>query len=251
MKMQSLLKLIYPPRCISCGGAVSDDFSLCGPCWAQTPFIDGLVCDRCGLPLQGPGAQDAETLCDQCLRVARPWRKGRAAMVYEGKARDLVLAFKNAGREELARAAGPWLARAGGDLIGKDSLVLPVPLHWRRLLGRRYNQSALLARAFAREVGCDCLVDGLVRVRATQRLDGLSSEARASELRGAIATHPRRINQVKERNVVLVDDVFTSGATFSACAAACHAAGAKNVHILALARVALSGRISAVGGESV
>ena len=216
---------------------VDSDFGLCGPCWRDTPFIGGTVCESCGVPL--PGDPDGHRLeCDDCMKTPRPWIEGRAALLYKDRARDLVLALKHGDRPEIARPAGLWLARAARPFLRDGLLVAPVPLHWTRLLRRRYNQSALLAQALARETGLALCPDLLIRTRRTGSLDGKSVAERFAELSEAIRPHLRRRHRMAGRGVVLVDDVMTSGATLAACAEACRAGGAAEVHILVLARVA-------------
>lgn len=237
MGMQALLHLIYPPQCICCDARVSTDFGLCGDCWKQTPFIAGLVCDLCGSPL--PGQDDGQTVhCDDCLRVARPWAKGRAVMLYRDRARDIVLQLKHADRIDLARAAGPWLMRAGNCLLSDETVLAPVPLHWTRLLRRRYNQSALLVAELSRLSQLPVVPDLLRRTRRTPSQEGRSRDERFRNLQDAIALHPGRATRIARKSVLLVDDVMTSGATLAACAEACLAGGARQVSILALSRVA-------------
>ncbi|MGR3806118.1 double zinc ribbon domain-containing protein [Marinibacterium profundimaris] len=235
--LQTLVGLIYPPRCLSCGEQVESDFGLCPACWRDTPFLGGLVCDACGAPLPGEG-DGARIECDDCMARPRPWDMGRAALLYRDQARRLVLALKHGDRTDIARPAAGWMARAAAPLAGQGMLVAPVPLHWTRLAGRRYNQSALLARHLSDRLGLDLCPDLFQRVIRTPSLDGRGTEERAEVLRGAIRAHPRRRERLAGREVLLVDDVMTSGATLAATAEAAHAAGAARVCVITLARVA-------------
>lgn len=238
MRMQTLLHAVFPPECLCCGARVETDFAICGPCWRDTPFVLGAACDRCGVGLPGQAGGAAPLLCEECHTVARPWSKGRAVLHYAGNGRKLVLGLKHADRAEIARAAGPWMARAAADILTDTPLIVPIPLHWRRLAERRFNQSGLLAAALARASGCDWLPDALIRARNTGTQDGRDRDGRFTNMEGAIRVAPRRATAIAGRSIVLVDDVMTSGATFSAATQACHAAGAEQVCVIALARVA-------------
>ncbi|WP_208347108.1 ComF family protein [Pseudaestuariivita rosea] len=234
--MQTALKLIYPSQCLTCDEMTESDFALCGKCWGDTAFIGGATCDKCGVPL--PGEAEEDILCDDCIKTARPWSHGRAAMLYKGNGRKMVLQLKHADRTDLARPAGEWMARVAWDLVQPDMLVTPVPLHWQRLLMRRYNQSALLAHRAARHLSLEYCPDLLIRRKRTRPLEGVSVEERFDILSDAIHIHSKRVNRVQDRPVLLVDDVMTSGATLAAATEACYAAGASDVSVLVLARVA-------------
>lgn len=237
--IQSAIRLVYPPRCTFCGGLVDSDFGLCGPCWRDTPFIAGQLCNLCGVSLPaGPDAPDDVLTCDECISVARPWGRGRAALMYKDNGRRMVLMLKHGDRHDVAGPAALWLARAAQPLLKPDTLVVPVPLHWLRLLRRRYNQAVVLARAFVREVNCPMCPDLLIRPRATPSLGGLGREERFAALSGAIKVHPRRGHHIVGRDILLVDDVMTTGATLAVAAEACFAGGAASVNILTLARAA-------------
>lgn len=237
MGMQAALHVIYPPQCLTCDALVTTDFGLCGHCWRETPFITGLVCNQCGVPLPGDDLGQPES-CDDCLTIARPWSQGRAALLYKDNARRLVLAFKHGDRLDLARPAAGWMMRAAQPMLVSGMLVAPIPLHWLRLIKRRYNQSALLSAAVAKMAGLDHCPDLLIRTRHTGSQEGRDRDSRFANMTDALAPHPRRENRIAGRHILLVDDVMTSGATFAAAAEACIAAGAIGVSVLALARVA-------------
>ncbi|OIP86847.1 MAG: amidophosphoribosyltransferase [Rhodobacterales bacterium CG2_30_65_12] len=233
--MQSPLAILYPPQCASCGTPIADEHGLCGKCWAETPFIVGHVCDTCGTPLLGENDDEVD-LCDDCMVIARPWSRGRAAMIYTGNARRMVLQIKLADRLDLVPPAAGWMARAGRELFTPDTLIVPIPAHWTRIFARRYNQASELARALARQTGHDVAPTALIRPNRTDKQEGKGREGRFANMKGAIRPHPKRSSVLKGRRVVLVDDVFTSGATFAAAAEACLSAGAADVATLALAR---------------
>ncbi len=237
MGLQAVLRMIYPPQCIGCGEMVTSDFGLCGPCWRQVHFLSGLVCDTCGMALPGQDPGHA-VHCDDCLAIARPWSQGRAALAYRDMGRALVLRLKHGDRQDIVRPAAEWLHRAARPLLRPGMIAAPVPLHWTRLLRRRYNQSALLSAALAGLAGIGHCPDLLQRVKRTGSQDGRNRDARFANLSGAIRAHPRRAAQMQGRAVLLVDDVMTSGATLAASAQACLDAGASDVAVLVLARVA-------------
>ncbi|MGR3343947.1 MAG: double zinc ribbon domain-containing protein [Paracoccaceae bacterium] len=235
--MQSLLRLIYPPQCISCDALLAEDMTLCGTCWRETPFISGKVCDACGVPL--PGEDDGQAdLCDDCLTIARPWASGRAALLYRDNARRIVLTLKHGDRLELARPAARWMQSAAAPLLEPGQIMVPVPAHWSRLLRRRYNQAALLARELARLTGATFLPDALIRTRRTDVQDGMGLDQRFQNMSQAIAPHPKYGGALIGKEVLLIDDVMTSGATMAAATEASLASGATRVCVLALARVA-------------
>lgn len=229
-----VLHALYPPQCLVCGTAVSESFGLCPHCWRDTPFITGLVCDSCGVPL--PGEELGAVRCDACLTTPPPWARGRAAMIYDGRGRDLVLGLKHSDRLDCVAPAARWMARAGAPLFAPGMVVAPIPLHRWRMLKRRYNQSALLGRAVARAAGLDFCPDLLIRPRSTGSQEGRGRTARFAALEGALQVHPRRVAKVAGRPVLIVDDVMTSGATLSMAAEAALAAGAASVSVLVLAR---------------
>ncbi|WP_236687877.1 ComF family protein [Jannaschia aquimarina] len=230
----ALRDAIFPLTCLMCDARVEAP-GLCPECWRETPFVSDPACDLCGTPL--PGTETAEGgRCDECLTVPRPWEAGRAALVYAGRARALVLQLKHADRTELAQAAALWLHRRARDRLTPDTVIVPVPLHRWRLFRRRYNQSAEIARALAARTGGPCLPQGLLRTRATLSQDHRSRPDRFENIRGAIAPAPGL--DLNGAPVALVDDVMTSGATMAACADVLRAARAGPITALMLARVA-------------
>lgn len=237
MRLQAAVRMIYPPQCLTCDAPVTSDFGLCANCWRETPFVAGVVCDCCGTPLPGDDASEV-AICDECIGHPHPWQRGRAALVYKDNGRKLVLALKHGDRMDLARPAAGWLHRVAAPMLTPDTLIAPVPLHWLRLVKRRYNQAALLSGGLAILANLPACPDLLTRRRNTRSQEGRDRAGRYANVADAFSVHPGRRWLLPGRTVLLVDDVMTSGATLTACTEALLAAGAKEVNILALARVA-------------
>lgn len=236
-KFQTALQWVFPSRCVACGELVEGDFGLCSQCWAQTPFLGGPQCDFCGVPVLAESVDDVLT-CDACQAHERPWVAGTAALAYEGVARKMVLSLKHGDRQDIAVPAAKWMAAAAKDYGTEDAMVVPVPLHWSRLLKRRYNQAAMLGQHVSRRLGVAFCPDALVRPRVMGSTEGLGTAERFAKMEGAIEPHRKRGARMSGRRVILVDDVMTSGATMTAAAGAALQAGAKDVCMVTLARVA-------------
>ncbi|HKS64768.1 MAG TPA: ComF family protein, partial [Xanthobacteraceae bacterium] len=173
----------------------------------------------------------------QAIADPPAYNRARAAVRYDDVARKLVHALKYGDRMDLAPMIGRWMIRAGHELLGDADALVPVPLHWRRLWTRRFNQSAALAEQIARESGIAVAHKALRRVKATAQQVGLSRRDRATNVQGAFKVAPDARPEVAGRRLILIDDVLTSGATSDACARALLRAGARQVDVLVFARV--------------
>ncbi|WP_430397720.1 double zinc ribbon domain-containing protein [Ferrovibrio sp.] len=229
------LDALLPPRCMLCGALVDEPGRLCAGCWPSLDFIAEPLCPCCGTPFSIP--VPAGMLCGACLAKPPRFRRARAALVYGRGGRDLVLRFKRADRTDLALGLAGLMRQAGSVLLREADLILPVPLHRGRLWRRRYNQSALLAQALGRLSDKRALVDALERVKPTPSLGGLNRRQRREALAGAIRVAPQRRASLAGKTVLLVDDVYTTGATVSACIRALRGAGVAAVDVLTLTRV--------------
>ncbi len=231
------LDFLLPPHCPGCAVTQPVPNQLCAECFLACHFIAPPFCRVCGVPFPSDQRVGPAGLCPTCIAQPRPFAAARGALAYDGMARTLILRFKNASETGLAEFLAPLMQRAGADLLAKATLVVAVPLHQSRLRARGYNQAVLLARALARRAGLPLLPDALVRTHATEKLRAATARSRAETLSDAIAVRPARAPRLVGQNVVVIDDVLTSGATLSACAVALRSAGATEVYGLAAARV--------------
>lgn len=244
------LDALLPPQCLSCAELVSEPGTLCADCWTGLRFIAAPHCRICGWPFEADphdlkslaGEASAESppadlICGACLREPPPFDRARAVLAYDDASRGLILGFKHADRTHAAPAFARWMARAGAELLPTADIIAPVPLHWSRLLARRYNQAALLANGLAKLTGKRSVPDLLIRRRRTPPQGRLSRSERLRNVAGAFAVRLARETDVRGRRIMLVDDVLTTGATVAACAIALRRAGAASIDVLSLARV--------------
>ncbi len=237
------LDALLPPRCVACGEVALTHGTACGSCFASlTPLVEPL-CRRCGAPFLHDGQaaaldEQGGSWCLRCTEAPPIYERARALYLYDEGSKRLLLPFKHGDRTELAAPLARQMAHAGRDLLARAECLVPVPLHRSRLLHRRYNQAALLAGQLSRVSGIPWAANLLRRTRRTPSLGPLGAAGRAEALRGAFAVMPGAHHRLRQRRILLVDDVLTSGATVSACTAVLLEAGARSVDVLAVARVA-------------
>ncbi len=222
-----LIDLVLPPRCPGCGVIVDGDDRFCANCFNELAFLGPPQCACCGVPL--PHEADAAARCGACLAEPPAFARARAPLAYGGPARQVVLALKHGRRLPLARMMAMAMLRVAGALPD-DALIVPVPSHRWRLWSRGFNQAAEIARQFSRISGRPLAVDALDRIKPTASTKGLTRQARRKNVVGAFRV--ARPELVRGRCVILIDDVMTTGATVSACAARLKRAGARQVEVL-------------------
>ncbi|WP_371311964.1 ComF family protein [Pseudovibrio flavus] len=218
-----------PPSCCVCGRLVQDDFGLCVGCWSELPVISSRGMCSSGFPLpiveEGENRGTLEGPFDQVL----------AACLFDGVARTLAHQLKFFGRPHTAKIMAPLMAGLISQQMKPETVIVPVPLHRLRLWQRNYNQAAELARAIALRCALPLEAQALLRTRRTKPQLGLSRQSRLQNLNSAFAIAPDKTTAFVEKKVILVDDVFTTGATAHACAEVLKEAGAAEVRVLVFA----------------
>ena len=227
------LDLVIPPACLACREPLSTRDTVCPACWREIHFIRPPLCDRLGLPM--PFDPGGTVVSASALADPPDYDRARAVALFSAVMRDLVHQFKYADARHARVRFGRWLVVAGADLIADCDLIMPVPMHPRRLLSRRFNQAAILAREVARLEGKAFAPDLLRRTKATRSQIGLTNAERRTNVTGAFRLARGAEKRISGRRVLLVDDVITTGATINACARALKRAGATGVDAVALA----------------
>lgn len=226
--------LILPHHAFDTGSrAASPGLTAAG--WSKIAFLEAPVCDGCGLPFDydmGEGVR-----CAACEARPKAFGKARAACLYDEHSRDLILQFKHADRLDLARLFSLWLGRAAAELIEEADAIVPVPMHPLRLIRRRYNQAAEIARPIAKRSGLPYWPGALKRRRAGESQAGKSGSGRRRNVQGAYTCSAGCERRIEGKRILLIDDVLTTGATAEACARALTRAGAAAVYVAVIARV--------------
>ena len=232
-----LLDFALSPRCPGCGAITQEPHLFCLACWRGLDFLGAPCCERCALPFEYDAGNEA--LCGACTTQAPAYDRLRAAVAYGDISRKVALRLKYGGRpghaETLARLMNRHLTS------GDKSILAPVPLHRWRIWKRGYNQAALIAGSLGRLSGSEVRLDLLERIKSTPPLKGKNPRQRREAVAGAFRLSDRYKEEVRGRSLILVDDIYTSGATANACANVLKRAGAARVEVLCWARVVRPG----------
>lgn len=232
--LKSVLDAVLPPRCLLCGKVLSGENGLCGDCFAKINFISAPVCKKCGQPLppDSHAAYCANCVGDNLL----PFGMIRSRVKYDEFSKPLIINFKFHDKTEYGDFLAHWLYSAGRDIWqNSPDILMPVPLHPRRLLYRRYNQAAVLCRQLGKIANIPVDYDAMVRRIHTRPQVEFSGHERVKNIKGAF--YVKKPERIKGRHVVLIDDVFTTGSTLKECAVCLLQAGAKSVDAVTVARV--------------
>jgi ComF family protein len=232
--MKRLLNFILPPRCANCSQQIAHSHSLCSECWRKIDFLSEPYCQKCGYPFE----IDLEGfLCPSCLYMPPSYNHLRAACRYNEASKALLMRFKYGGATSLAPLFVKWLAYAGGDFVKEADIILPVPLHWRRLIKRGYNQAALLAQGLSKAFHKTYAYNILKRNRYTPSQGRRTLEQRIQNVQGVFKIPSSKQKIIEGKKILLIDDVYTSGATIRECVKVLKHFHPECVNVLTLARV--------------
>lgn len=230
-----LIDFALPPRCPGCGVITAENHRFCLSCWEGMEFLGDPCCESCALPFAFEQPEDSR--CAACLKDPPAYDRARSVLAYGDVARKVALKLKYGRKVGLARLIADHMERHVPKAGGNDMLIVPVPLHRWRLWSRGFNQSALIAKALGRKLGLPVDVEALKRIKRTPPLRGLNPTQRERTLRGAFHIDKTDYPRLQDKTVILIDDVYTSGATARGCARMLKRAGAASVHLLCWARV--------------
>jgi ComF family protein len=229
------MDMLYPPQCVACGKAASVPHGLCPACWGSIRFITRPFCERLGTPF---AVDLGGTLISPAAMADPPvYQRARAVAAYEGTARELVHRLKFNDQMALAIPMARMMRQAGAELIADANLIIPVPSHRWRLFRRRFNQSAELARRLATETGLVLGDDILIKHKSTAPQTRLSKPQRRENISGAFSVPKSQRHRIKNKHVLLVDDVITTGSTANVAARVLLRAGAASVDVIAFGMV--------------
>jgi ComF family protein len=235
-----LINIIYPPKCSICLNFLDDSETkikgICDECYSEFPALHHPFCSVCGVPFTSKVEEDH--LCEKCIRERPHYDELRSPYLYEDRIMDAIHLIKYSGKSYLAKSLGPLLESFAKDwvTITKDMLMIPVPLHKKRLKQRGFNQSALLVKSVSRILDIEADYFSLIRIKYTETQTGLNLEERRRNVKGAFEVSGRK--NLNGKTVILVDDVATTGNTMNECASVLKKAGCDMVFGLTLARTA-------------
>lgn len=233
--LSAFLNLLMPAKCFCCHKIVCGKSALCPDCFKKITQLSDVSCPICAHPYELAAYKGM--ICPNCLKKRPVFRQLKSALAYDQYSRDLILPFKHADRTDIAPFFVQLMTRAGSDLLYTCDAIVPVPLHWRRLIVRKYNQAAILANQLAKRVKKPYLPDTLMRHINTANQGHSSPAERKKNVKGAFSISPKKKHLIKGKRILLIDDVYTTGSTINECARELYKAGAAEVNALTIARV--------------
>lgn len=235
--LSGAIDVVLPPRCPISGEIVGKQGELSPETWQQIDFIHAPFCIRCGIPFSFETDGNDTTECTECLQNSPAYNKARSCVYYNDTSKDLLLKFKHADQTFIVHCFIPWLLKTGQVFFEETDYIVPVPLHRSRLMKRKYNQAGIIAKQLSKKTDIPACLDGVLRTRSTAVQGSEGAKNRHKNVRNAFGVNPKWQETLAQKSILLIDDVYTSGATATECTKALYCAGADNVNVLTVARV--------------
>lgn len=232
--ISTALNAIYPPVCIRCGVSVDTPNSLCTHCWSSIHWLPAQGCDICHFPFEY--LPEGEMHCANCIAKRPLYDRARSVFLYNEHSAPLVTQFKYGDRTQLAKTLSLWMCNSGKELLAEANYLCPVPLHWQRFMHRKYNQAALLAHHISKQTRLPVHYQLLLKQTNSVPQASLNKQARLKNTKGVFSVNPKYQSIIKNKNILLIDDVTTTGATINECAKILKKSGAAQVNVLTLAK---------------
>lgn len=237
--LSSFLNIIYPPRCNICGDFLHiphENPYICETCIKGFKIINPPICSICGIPFESDTEEDHP--CERCIRKRPFYDRLRALYLYENGIMEAVHKMKYSGKSYIAKSLAPLLASFAMEWLDDihDMLMVPVPLHPRKLRQRGFNQSLILARGISLILNSELDILSFRRIKFTRSQTGLNMDERRKNVKNAFELKDGK--HYKGKSVILVDDVATTGNTMNECARILKKGGCEKVYGLVLARTA-------------
>lgn len=232
-----LINLIFPPKCILCGKVVEEYDTLCHDCWKDIEFIQKPFCSKCSSPLQMEISED--DLCANCLKNPPLYIKSRSAMVYSDETAKIIFKFKFYDKPHIKKFMAKTMVKASQDIIKNVDILIPIPLHKKRLIFRRYNQALILANEIGKLTNKNVVYNFLVKKKHTIPQAKLKGVERAKNLKDKFCINSKYLKNIKNYealNFAIIDDVMTTGSTVNECVKVLHEVGIKNVYVITFAK---------------
>lgn len=231
-----IVNFIFPAQCVICRTFIENNDGICYECLNKIDFITDPKCAYCGYPFEIKFSNKNNLyVCPRCLKLKPKFDKCVSSVRYNDASKKIILPFKHADKTNYAKIMGRMMASTVSPFIEKVDFIVPVPIHLKRMLKRKYNQSALLVGVISSITGKPALYNTLVRTHFKESQGHLSVKDRKLNVSGAFAI--KNPFKIKGKNILIVDDVFTTGATINECAKVLKSAGARRIFVATFARV--------------
>ncbi len=231
------LDTVLPHRCPVSGEIVADAGALSAHVWESMTFIANPFCVHCGYPMEFSEADpECDNLCDECDEILPVFASARSALIYDEGARKLILGFKHADKLHMGPALTRMMINAGSYIWPKTDILIPVPLHYWRLVKRRYNQAAILSDGIAKKLDITCYKNLLMRQKNTSSQGFMGPQDRMDNVKDAFHIPEDKCHLIDGKTITLIDDVYTTGATVKECCKILLENGAQAIHIVTVAR---------------